>query len=411
MTTGAAVHIAKLGKRYEIGAGVDFGDRLTERLTRLRGRERMARDAIWALRDVSIDIAEGEALGVIGRNGAGKSTLLKILSRITYPTEGQAVLRGRVAALLEVGTGFHPDLTGRDNIYLNGAILGMPRSEIRRKFDEIVQFAEVERFLDMPVKRYSSGMYVRLAFAVAAHLEPDILLIDEVLSVGDAAFQRKCLGRMHDAARSGRTVIFVSHDLGAVSNLTTRAVLLAGGSVVADGPTPEVIKGYLSAGRGRGQGPVRDVEAYRRAVSTPGPVRITSIRCGSANGGSMELGDTLAFDIDVDVSRAVEGITVTAVIKDEHGRAVAVLFSPDQGYTLTSEPGRASIGVEVRDLPLSPGAYYADVGLNRNAATVAYDVLQDFPLVDVRNSGQIVQWLDRPFGGVHPRDVTWESIR
>lgn len=200
----------------------------------------------WALRDVSFEVKRGEVVGIIGRNGAGKSTLLKILSRITEPTEGRVELDGRVASLLEVGTGFHPELTGRENIFLNGAILGMTRAEIRRKFDEIVAFAEVEKFLDTPVKRYSSGMYVRLAFSVAAHLEPEILVVDEVLAVGDAEFQKKCLGKMHEVSKGGRTVLFVSHNMSAVRKLCTRGLLLRGGSVVLDGYIADIIQHYAS---------------------------------------------------------------------------------------------------------------------------------------------------------------------
>lgn len=205
-----------------------------------------AREDFWALRDVSFSVAQGEVVGIIGRNGAGKSTLLKILSRITDPTEGRVMLRGRVASLLEVGTGFHPELTGRENIYLNGAILGMIRAEIRKKFDEIVAFAEVEKFLDTPVKRYSSGMYVRLAFAVAAHLEPEILIVDEVLAVGDAEFQKKCLGKMENVAkREGRTVLFVSHNMAAIESLCQKAIYLKSGIVQAINRTDEVVRTYL----------------------------------------------------------------------------------------------------------------------------------------------------------------------
>jgi lipopolysaccharide transport system ATP-binding protein len=217
----------------------------------LRGREVVQGDEVeefWALKDVSFQVKKGEVLGIIGRNGAGKSTLLKVLSRITEPTKGRVVLEGRVASLLEVGTGFHPELTGRENIFLNGAILGMTQREIRRKFDEIVAFAEVERFIDTPVKRFSSGMYVRLAFSVAAHLEPEILVVDEVLAVGDAEFQKKCLGRIGDfSRREGRTVLFVSHNLAAVSELTDRALLLNSGSVALDGSVAEALSSYLSA--------------------------------------------------------------------------------------------------------------------------------------------------------------------
>ena len=220
----------------------------------VHGRQVIQGDEIekfWALRNVCFEVKHGEAIGIIGRNGAGKSTLLKVLSRITEPTEGRVLLRGRVASLLEVGTGFHPELTGRENIYLNGSILGISRQEIRKKFDEIVAFAEVETFLDTPVKRYSSGMYTRLAFAVAAHLEPDILIVDEVLAVGDAEFQKKCLGKMGEASRrEGRTIVFVSHNLAAISEMTKRAILLDSGRIVLDGSAPEVISKYLSRAAG-----------------------------------------------------------------------------------------------------------------------------------------------------------------
>ena len=206
-------------------------------------------EEFWALKDVSFEVKQGEVVGIIGHNGAGKSTLLKILSRITEPTEGRVRLRGRVASLLEVGTGFHPELTGRENIFLNGAILGMRRADIKRKFDEIVAFAEVERFLDMPVKRYSSGMYVRLAFSVAAHLECDVLIVDEVLAVGDHEFQKKCLGKMHDvASKEGRTVLLVSHNLAAIKRMADRALLLDSGSVVIDGSVSDAVSTYLSKG-------------------------------------------------------------------------------------------------------------------------------------------------------------------
>lgn len=240
----------------------------------VRGRQIVQGDEVeefWALQDVSFEVPQGEVLGIIGRNGAGKSTLLKILSRITEPTRGRVTLRGRVASLLEVGTGFHPELSGRENIFLNGAILGMSRAEIKRKFDQIVDFAGVEKFLDTPVKRYSSGMYVRLAFAVAAHLEPEILVVDEVLAVGDAEFQKKCLGKMQDVASSGRTVLFVSHNMAAVSALCQRALLLAQGKVVTHGPTSEVMQRYMdqaAAGQSLWQGDsgTEDARVYRCEV-------------------------------------------------------------------------------------------------------------------------------------------------
>jgi lipopolysaccharide transport system ATP-binding protein len=256
-----AIRVENLGKQYQIGGPQarykslreTLGGAASAPLRRIRsiargGQANDDRNTIWALRDVCFEVHPGEVVGIIGRNGAGKSTLLKILSRITEPTEGYAELYGRVGTLLEVGTGFHPELTGRENIYLNGAILGMQRAEIERKFDEIVAFAEVERFIDTPVKHYSSGMYLRLAFSVAAHLEPEILIVDEVLAVGDAQFQKKCLGKMEDVAKQGRTVLFVSHNMAAIRNLCSQALLLRNGHTELAGPADVVIKQYLAAG-------------------------------------------------------------------------------------------------------------------------------------------------------------------
>jgi lipopolysaccharide transport system ATP-binding protein len=247
-----AIRVEKLSKQFKIGVAKNRYHTLRDRLTdgfkalfRRHGRLAPANDTIWALKDMSFEVEQGEVVGIIGPNGAGKSTLLKILSRITEPTEGRAEIYGRVGSLLEVGTGFHPELTGRENIYLNGAILGMRKAEIDRKFDEIVSFAEVERFIDTPVKHYSSGMYVRLAFAVAAHLEPEILLVDEVLAVGDAAFQRKCLGKMGDVAIEGRTVVFVSHNMAAISHLCSRVFLLKFGQVESITDPESAIQMYL----------------------------------------------------------------------------------------------------------------------------------------------------------------------
>ena len=251
------IQVENLGKRYRIGAPEDAHAPWWRRLGRMASapvrylsqtlRPATEAETLWALKDVSFEVKRGECLGLIGPNGAGKSTLLKILSRITEPTEGRARIKGRVGSLLEVGTGFHPELTGRENIYINGAVLGMSKTEVDRKFDEIVAFAEIERFIDTPVKRYSSGMYVRLAFAVAAHLEPEILLVDEVLAVGDAAFQKKCLGKMEDVAVRGRTVLFVSHNMEMVRKLCSRAILLGKGSLKSQSDTDQVIDEYLDA--------------------------------------------------------------------------------------------------------------------------------------------------------------------
>jgi lipopolysaccharide transport system ATP-binding protein len=260
-----AVRVENISKKYYIGRRQQAYRTLREALADafvapfrragklLRGQATGAAgldETIWALRNVSVEIERGEVVGIIGRNGAGKSTLLKILSRITEPTEGYADIHGRVGSLLEVGTGFHNELSGRENVYLNGAILGMKRAEIDRKFDEIIAFAEVERFIDTPVKHYSSGMYLRLAFAVAAHLEPEILLVDEVLAVGDARFQKKCLSKMQDVGHQGRTVLFVSHNMPAITRLCERVILLDEGGVLEDGPSHQVVSAYLNAGLG-----------------------------------------------------------------------------------------------------------------------------------------------------------------
>ena len=269
MAEDVVIRAEGLGKKYVIGHAAEREGYVALRDVLARGARNLWRktagmarggalvagdthEEFWALKDVSFEVRRGEVLGIIGRNGAGKSTLLKILSRITEPTSGRVTIEGRVASLLEVGTGFHPELTGRENIYLNGAILGMSRAEIRRKFDEIVAFAEIEKFLDTPVKRYSSGMYVRLAFAVAAHLEPEILVVDEVLAVGDAEFQKKCLGKMSEVAGGGRTVLFVSHNLGAIEALCSRSLHLASGAVITDGRTEDVIASYLNLRMARG---------------------------------------------------------------------------------------------------------------------------------------------------------------
>ena len=253
--TRYSVEVNHIGKRYRIGVNAKQYNTLRDTLANIihNPKERINgkmtdENSFWALKDVSFNVEEGKAIGIIGRNGAGKSTLLKILSRVTEPTEGTATIRGRVGSLLEVGTGFHPELTGRENIFLNGAILGMKRSEIEKKLDEIIAFSEVEKFVDTPVKRYSSGMYLRLAFAVAAHLDPEILVVDEVLAVGDAEFQRKCLGKMSDVASQGRTVLFVSHNMSAIMRLTEQTVVLERGKVAIQAPTAEAVDYYLSQG-------------------------------------------------------------------------------------------------------------------------------------------------------------------
>ena len=312
-----AIEVSGLSKRYVIeheSRHDNLRDTLHHTARKLWRRVRWGtgfeREEFWALRDISFSIQPGEVVGVIGRNGAGKSTLLKILSRITEPSSGKIAIRGRVASLLEVGTGFHPDLTGRENIFLNGAILGMSRAEIRAKFDEIVAFAEIERFLDTPVKRYSSGMYVRLAFAVAAHLEPEILIVDEVLAVGDAQFQKKCLGKMQDVARGqGRTVLFVSHNLTAVQMLCTRGLCLAGGHLVFDGTADEAALRYQQPSVAASSGP---------AFTGGDPaLRIDHV-------AHRIEGDRPGLDVDLTVrSREARTVSVEFVLQDRNGYPLA----------------------------------------------------------------------------------------
>lgn len=293
-----AIHVENLSKLYHIGAAQKRYDTLRDAIVgafNVSTYQRSDVETLWALRDVSFEVQRGEVVGIIGRNGAGKSTLLKILSRITEPTKGRVVLNGRVGSLLEVGTGFHPELTGRENIYLNGAILGMKRAEIERKFDEIVEFSEIEKFLDTPVKHYSSGMYVRLAFAVAAHLEPEILVVDEVLAVGDSAFQRKCLGKMGDVAKEGLTVLFVSHNMIAVQTLCQRAFWLDAGRLNAQGTVGSIVATYLRSGMNE-DGPSERI--WPDIASAPGneTVRLRRIAIRPEGG---ELGDMISMQSPV----------------------------------------------------------------------------------------------------------------
>ena len=328
----AAIVLEGIGKEYRLGQNVSgtrtYRSARDELMTALRrvGRARDEQDdrAFWALRNVSFSVHAGERVGIIGRNGAGKSTLLKILSRITAPTEGRAEVRGVVGSLLEVGTGFHPELSGRDNLFLSGAILGMPRRELVEKLDQIVEFAGVERFLDTPVKRYSTGMYLRLAFAVAAHLDPDILLVDEVLAVGDAQFQKKCLGRMEELGGSGRTIVFVSHSMPSVLRLCDRVVLLDDGGVVADGSPQEVIRAYLDSGVGS---PCERVWPSVERAPGDDVARLRSVRVRTDAGTSIE---------EIDIRRSVYvDVEYWHLAEDPSVRpAVSIHFVNDDGVVL-----------------------------------------------------------------------------
>jgi lipopolysaccharide transport system ATP-binding protein len=310
----------------------------------------------WALKDINFEINKGDRVGIIGRNGAGKSTLLKILSRITAPTTGKITIKGRVSSLLEVGTGFHPELTGRENIFLNGAILGMKRQEIKSKFDEIVAFAEVEKFLDTPVKHYSSGMYVRLAFAVAAHLEPEILILDEVLAVGDAQFQKKCLGKMKEVGVEGTTLLFVSHNMSAINELCNRACLISQGSLSHDGSVSEILQKYLALGSSSAE---INLEHFKHK----GPqefVRITKLSLMDNNGNlttSFQMNDPFVAKIELTCFRRMLNTEVGLKISSYHGAAIHYLTSTWEGLYVDIEPGSHTFVVKVPHLCLYPGTY------------------------------------------------------
>jgi lipopolysaccharide transport system ATP-binding protein len=338
-----AIEVDSLSKKYRLGEYQAAYGTLRETLVhagrRLTGREHnRPASEVWALRDVSFQVPEGQVLGIVGRNGAGKSTLLKILTRIATPTAGRAEIRGRVGSLLEVGTGFNQELTGRENIYLNGAILGMKRREIEARYDDIVEFSGVEKFIDTPVKRYSSGMYVRLAFAVAAHLEPEILFVDEVLSVGDAEFQRRCLGRMEELANTGRTVVFVSHALPAVAQLCDRAIWIDSGQLVGDGRPPEVIASYLHQTHSAGTERVWPVE------SAPGNdlAKILAIRVPSHDGmppGVMDVRRPIAVEIEFRVLRDGKPLFPKIKVLDQEGAIAFNAMDTDERWLEASPPG------------------------------------------------------------------------
>jgi lipopolysaccharide transport system ATP-binding protein len=329
-----AIHAENLGKQYTIGERPAAYTTLRETIsTAFSSQKRLGSGTdtskFWALKDVSFDVEKGRVLGVIGRNGAGKSTLLKLLSRVTEPTEGKAVINGRVGSLLEVGTGFHPELTGRENISLNGAILGMKHSEVERKFDEIVSFAEVEQFIDTPVKRYSSGMYLRLAFAVAAHLEPEILVVDEVLAVGDAEFQRKCLGKMSDVAQQGRTVLFVSHNMSAILRLTEETIVIEKGHLAMRAPTPQAVDYYLSAGFSQeGQRHWLPDEIPADAA----PFNPLSIRVKNPKGevvDTLRSTDPVTIELEYELEQAITGLRVGIYLLSMRGEYIMTTFDTD----------------------------------------------------------------------------------
>ncbi len=359
----AAEHVGKL---YRIGNTQDTLARtLVDAVVKSARRSGRRSDELWALDDVSFQVTEGEVVGIIGRNGAGKSTLLKLLSRLTEPTRGRITVEGRVGSLLEIGTGFHPELTGRENIFLNGTILGMRRSDVIRRFDEIVEFAEIDRFLDTPVKRYSSGMYVRLAFAVAAHLESDILIVDEVLAVGDLAFQRKCLGRMGQVAHEGRTVLFVSHNLAAIKSLCTRALLLQNGKLVTDGPVEETVTRYLDLTWPlSSDGTVPDSDA-RIGNGQAFLRRVTITDHAGKHVERVYLGQPFRVACLYEVREPLEDVVIELGVSTPDGMRIATALSSDAGVPLMRlEPGMHEVTVEL-DLTLLPHPQYViDVAMH-----------------------------------------------
>lgn len=413
---GPAIQIEGLGKRYSLARSPGgnarsnyrrFSDLLTMAAAApfgwLRGNApRSKREDFWALQDIDLKIGHGEVVGIVGRNGAGKSTLLKILSRITDPTVGRIEMDGRVASLLEVGTGFHPELTGRENIFLNGAILGMSRREISRKFDEIVAFSEVERFLDTPVKRYSSGMYVRLAFAVAAHLESEILVVDEVLAVGDSGFQRKCLQKMEGISRDGRTILFVSHNLGTVVELCERAICLNQGRVVADDRADKVVEYYQNSG-------LIQTSGWSRPSSRPAAAAISFLAAGAVNAegvpvASFACDELIRISIDYQITENLNDAIVTAKI--ENARGVFIFETGDadaEGVTgLARSPGRYRASFKIQPYFLSPGAFYLSLGAGILGYT-AFEIIPHVIAFEVLEARPVQASSRRTPGAVSPK--------
>ena len=407
-----AIRVENLGKRYNIGVPQIKYQTLRDKLSDgLKRKEKRDDSFIWALKDVSFEVKEGSVLGVVGRNGAGKSTLLKILSRVTEPTEGLVEVRGRVGSLLEVGTGFHPELTGRENIFLNGAILGMKRTEIDKKFDEIVTFAEVEKFIDTPVKRYSSGMYLRLAFAVAAHLEPEILVVDEVLAVGDAEFQKKCLGKMSDVAQEGRTVLFVSHNMSAVLRLTQETLVIDHGQLLMRAPTPVAIDYYLSKGLTEEGQKIWQAEEIATAHK---PFRPIAIRVLDKSGNISETVRSIepfTIEIEYELEKALKGLRVGLYLLTTRGEYIFTSFDTDdaQQYenTTVREAGRYISRCEIPGNLLNEGRYI--VGMNASTYMIKRYFQDDQALLfNVDPAGAPgMQWIETRLGPIRPA-LNWE---
>jgi len=404
-----AIEVSCLSKRYVIeheSRHDSLRDTLHHTARKLWRRARWGtgfeKEEFWALRDVSFAIRPGEVVGIIGRNGAGKSTLLKILSRITEPTSGKIAIRGRVASLLEVGTGFHPELSGRENIFLNGAILGMSRVEIRKKFDEIVAFAEVERFLDTPVKRYSSGMYVRLAFAVAAHLDPEILIVDEVLAVGDAQFRKKCMGKLRDVARhQARTILFVSHDMTAISALTTRCLLLKRGGIEFCGATDEAVGMYL-AGDGKADA------TYVSDKPLEDMPRVTTVTIRTSEAPGIQAADhPMAIDIDLDFPEAMASTCLSFQIVNPFDLPVTHMWIYGSDRPFGSKPGRVRLRCEIPKVRLNVGHYTLKLYLTEPPGGRSFETLEQICPFEVVKLDATTLWGWRPETCVYHEENEW----
>ncbi|HEX6405677.1 MAG TPA: ABC transporter ATP-binding protein [Gemmatimonadales bacterium] len=399
-----AIRVEGIGKQYRIGARhlrprtmrEAVGRALTAPLHNLRQLRRHSRldggeqvDAIWALRDISFELKAGDVLGIVGRNGAGKSTLLKVLSRITSPTTGRAWVDGRIGSLLEVGTGFHPELTGRDNLYLYGAILGMERQYIRNRFDEIVAFSGVEQFIDTPVKHYSSGMYLRLAFAVAAHLESEILVVDEVLAVGDAEFQKKCLAKMSQVSSEGRTILFVSHDLSAVQRMCPRSLLLQSGQLIGDGPTENILRSYLALSPEAPE-PCQRIELSGAQRSGTHEVQINAVQFRSDD-AAIEFRPYPDGPLDLDLDLVSNGkITVGSLGISLHDQQGARLLSADTlslGVVTEIQPGRNTVRLRIEALHLNPGVYYVTLWASGRQGRRVFDRIESAFALHVAERG------------------------
>lgn len=373
---GAVIELRDVAKRYRLGRDRAGAATLRELVGSLGRRAEPARGEVWALQGVDLDVSEGEALGIIGRNGAGKSTLLRIVARITEPTRGVSRTRGRVGSLLEVGTGFHHELTGRENVFLSGAIMGMSRRDVRARFDEIVAFAGVEPFLDTPLKRYSSGMGLRLAFAVAAHLEPDIMLVDEILAVGDLEFQRRCTERMRDLSTDGRTVVFISHDLGAVSRLCTRAVELRDGRVTASGPTAEVVRDYYGAVFRSG------AEAHHEVRGVAGVRRVAIVGPDGRPRPRVVRGEALCVELEIEARNDLPALDAAIAIDAVDGTRILEETWSDQTTLAPLAPGGGRHLVRLELPPLLRAAdHVVHVWLGTEHTTYVYDALLQFTVL------------------------------